>query len=84
MSDCTWLEKNGSFVSQQQRDILPCTLFIFHLIHPLHIILVIPLSFFFFFSFSFFSFPYTYFFFTFLSLDIFIYLSKLSTHLFLA
>jgi hypothetical protein len=43
LSDCTWLEKkSGSFVSQQH-DILPCTLFISHLIHPLHIFLAIPL-----------------------------------------
>jgi hypothetical protein len=43
-------KKSGSFVSQQ-RDILPCTLFFFYLIHPSHIFIATPL-----FSFSSFSF----------------------------
>jgi hypothetical protein len=81
-------KKIESFVSQQ-RDMLPCTLFFFHLIHPYHIFLATPLlsfsSFFFFFIhiyfsllfyFSFFLFHTHIFLFTFPSLDIFISLLK--------
>jgi hypothetical protein len=92
LSDCTWLEKSESFVSQQ-RDILPCTfIFSFHLIHPSHIFLATPLlSFYssssfhsyiyiyifsFLFYFSFFLFPTHTFFFIFPSLDIFFSLFK--------
>jgi hypothetical protein len=54
-------KRSESFVSQQC-DILPCTLFFFHLIHPTHIFLATPL-----FSFSSFSFilSFSYFFFLF-------------------
>jgi hypothetical protein len=74
LSDCTWLEKNESFVSQQ-RDILPYTLFFFSFTWSIPLIsLLLPPIFsfflflfhsFFFLSFTFFSFflsfPYSYF-----------------------
>jgi hypothetical protein len=84
LSDCTLLEKNESFVSQQ-RDILPYTfIFFFYLIHPSHILLATPL--FSFSSFSFIlSFSYFFSFFTFLYFFLSFFLSffLFHTHTFL-
>jgi hypothetical protein len=76
LSDCTWLEKEWMFRLNNVTSFL-ALYFFFHLIHPSHILLAIPL-------FSFFTFLYIFSFFRFFPYSYFSLYFSLSWHLFKA